>query len=125
MLSIEKEADETVNEIALKMKPEIEAKLDMKFTLYKVINYRTQTVRGKNFFIKLKLAGVSASSLDADAANASEADVQKELKKMNNQPIKFVHVRIWRDLPVNDFKLTLYPLIQTDKCESDPIDYFE
>lgn len=113
-LKDEKEADETVHEIALKMKSEIEAHLKMKFTFFKAISYRTQTVRGTNFFIKIKLAGVDAATV-----------VDSNLPPANNQPIKFVHVRIWRDLPVNNHKLTLYPKIDIDKTESDPISYFE
>ena len=113
----EKEADETVHDITSKMKSDIESHLKQKFTFYKAISYRTQTVRGTNFFVKLKVAGV-------DAATAETMDAS-QLAAANNQPIKFIHVRIWRDLPVNNFKLTLYPKIETENLESDPIHYFE
>lgn len=113
----EKEADDTVHEIAGKVKEEIESFLKVKFTFYKAISYRAQTVRGTNFYIKLKVAGV-----DADKAATMDAS---QLAAANNQPIKFIHVRVWRDLPVNGFKLTLYPKIEQGKLESDPILYFE
>jgi hypothetical protein len=114
-LSDEKEADETVTEIVDNLKSEIEAQMKMRFTLFRPIAYRTQTVRGTNFYVKLKIAGVDASS---------QADAQ-QLAASNNQPIKFIHVRIWRDLPVHNFKLTLYDKVEINKLESDPIDYFE
>lgn len=113
----EKEADETVHEIAAQIKADVEAHLKMKFTFYKATRYRTQTVRGTNFFIKLKVAGV-------DAALAASMQ-PSELAAANNQPIKFLHVRVWRDLPHNGFKLTFYPKVEADKLESDPILYFE
>lgn len=113
----EKEADETVHEICGKVKEEIEEFLKVKFTFYKAISYRAQTVRGTNFYVKLKVAGV-----DADKAASMDAS---QLAAANNQPIKFIHVRVWRDLPVNGFKLTLYPKIEQGKLESDPILYFE
>lgn len=114
-LSVEKEADDVVLNVVNQLKQDIEAKLNMKLNIFKPVRYRTQTVRGTNFYVKLKIAGVSADS--ADAASS--------LPPSNNQPIKFIHVRIWRDLPVHDFKLTLYDRIEFDKLESDPIDYFE
>lgn len=115
----EKEADDVVHEISANVKAEIEDFLKVKFTFYKAISYRAQTVRGTNFYIKLKVAGV-----DADTAASMEAS-QQPLGAANNQPIKFIHVRVWRDLPVNGFKLTLYPKIEQGKLESDPILYFE
>lgn len=115
-LSDEKEADTVITEILDKLKPEIESKLSMKFTVFRPISYKTQTVRGTNFFIKIKISGI---------ASDKSTTVNKPPAASNNQPIKFVHVRVWRDLPVNSFKLTLYPFIQLNKLESDPIDYFE
>ena len=114
-LSDEKEADDIVKDVVDKVKSEIEEKLGKKFTFYKPIRYRTQTVRGTNFYVKLTVAGVDATTGDSSASAAAS----------NNQPLKFIHVRIWRDLPVHNFKLTLYGKIEENKLESDPIDYFE
>lgn len=108
----ENEADDVVQGIVDELKPQIEEILNMNFSVYRPISYRTQTVRGTNFFIKIKISG---SSKDLNDPNQLAS---------NNQPIKFIHVRVWRDLPVNNFKLTLHTDIQQNKLASDPIDYF-
>ena len=121
-LSIEKESDDSLVNLLGQLKSDIEFRLNMKFTLFKPIRYRTQTVRGTNFYVKIKIAGHQLNQLQ----NENENDHQDMLaNNSNNQPIKFIHVRFWRDLPVNNFKLTLYDQILVDKLESDPIDYFE
>jgi len=119
-LSGENEANELVTDLTNQLKEEVEKMLGMRFLLYKAIKYRTQTVRGKNFYVKMKVAGVPNP---ADSPLTEQQLI--DLAASNNQPIKFIHVRFWRDLPVNNFKLTLYNKIETDKLETDPIDYFE
>ena len=119
-LSGENEANELVTDLSNQLKEEVEQMLGMKFLLYKAIKYRTQTVRGKNFYVKMKVAGVPNP-----ADNPLTEQQLIDLAASNNQPIKFIHIRFWRDLPVNNFKLTLYNKIETDKLETDPIDYFE
>ncbi|CAF0833072.1 unnamed protein product [Brachionus calyciflorus] len=109
----ELEANDLVQEIVDNLRAEIEHKLNMNFQIYRAISYKTQTVRGTNYFIKLKISGFSNNSNDSNQLAS------------NNQPVKFIHIRVWRDLPVNNFKLTLYPEIQLNKLASDPIDYFE
>ena len=56
-LKEEKEADDSLNDLLSQLKSDIETKLNTKFTLFKAIRYRTQTVRGTNFFVKIKVAG--------------------------------------------------------------------
>ncbi len=119
-LSVEKESDDSLVNLLAQLKSDIESRLNMKFTLFKPIRYRTQTVRGTNFYVKIKIAGQQQHQLEQN-----ENDHHQDVLANNNQPIKFIHVRFWRDLPVNNFKLTLYDQILVDKLESDPIDYFE
>ncbi len=112
-LGIEQDADESIADLINQLRSEIEAKLNMKCTLFEAVKYRKQTVRGTNFYVKIKVAGSSEGDVDVSQANN------------NNQPTRFIHVRFWRDLPVNNFKLTLYDKLELDKLELDPIDYFE
>ena len=107
-LGNEQDADESIADLINQLRAEIEAKLNMKCTLFEAIKYRKQTVRGTNFYVKIKVAGSSEGDVDVSQANN-----------------KFVHVRFWRDLPVNNFKLTLYDKLELNKSELDPIDYFE
>ncbi|XP_032744837.1 cystatin-B [Rattus rattus] len=81
-------------EIADKVKSQLEEKANQKFDVFKAISFRRQVVAGTNFFIKV--------------------DVGEE---------KCVHLRVFEPLPHENKPLTLSSY-QTDKEKHDELTYF-
>nr|XP_060616888.1 stefin-C-like [Anolis sagrei ordinatus] len=83
-----------VQELADQTKGEIEQKENKKYPIFKATEYRTQVVKGTNYFIKV--------------------DGGQE---------KYLHLRIYEPLPQSGEKISLTSY-QTGKTADDPLIYF-
>ncbi|GAB1295288.1 Cystatin-B [Apodemus speciosus] len=81
-------------EIANKVKSQLEEKENQKFDVFKAVSFRRQLVAGTNFFIKV--------------------DVGED---------KYVHLRVFEPLPHENKPLTLHSY-QTNKEKHDELAYF-
>ncbi|KAJ3583268.1 hypothetical protein NHX12_029535 [Muraenolepis orangiensis] len=52
-LSVAKEADKYVQELCLEVKASVEGKTNQTYDLFVAMTYRSQTVSGKKYFIKV------------------------------------------------------------------------
>lgn len=57
-----REKNDEVSEIVERIRPTLEEKSGLKFEAIEVLNFRTQTVAGTNFFIKVGCTGQSLAS---------------------------------------------------------------
>ncbi|MCJ8748356.1 hypothetical protein PDJAM_G00163880 [Pangasius djambal] len=87
-------ANAEVQKICDEIKPQVEEKAGKKFDVFKATAFSTQTVAGKNYFIKVQVG--------------------------ENE---YMHLRVFRSLPSDGYKLSLHS-IQTSKTSQDPIEYF-
>lgn len=90
----ESDANDEVQAVLEGVKDDLKQKLGHDLPELKAVKYSTQLVRGTNYFIK------------AHVGNG-----------------KYAHVRVHKDLPVHESKLTLHS-VQADKSHTDPIEFF-
>lgn len=95
-LSEVKKATEEVQNICDQVKSQAEAKARTTFDQFKAICYRTQVVKGMNYFIKIDVG---------------------------DTPYNYVHLRVYQSLPQDGSTLTVNA-IKTGMKESDPLEYF-
>ncbi|XP_060769076.1 cystatin-B-like [Neoarius graeffei] len=87
-------ANREVEKICDEVKPQVEEKAGKNFDVFKAISFSTQTVSGMNYFIKVHVG-----------------------------EDEYVHLRVFRSLPCEGYKLSLAE-IQTSKAREDPVEYF-
>nr|XP_045006991.1 cystatin-B-like [Jaculus jaculus] len=92
--SATKPATADTQEIADKVKSQLEEKENRKFSVFKAVSYRSQVVAGTNYFIKV--------------------DVGDD---------EFMHLRVFQSLPHENKPPTLHAY-QTKKAEHDELGYF-
>ncbi|XP_028623791.1 cystatin-B [Grammomys surdaster] len=92
--SATKPATAETQEIADKVKSQLEEKENQKFNVFKAVSFKSQVVAGTNFFIKV--------------------DVGED---------KYVHLRVFQPLPHENKPLTLTSY-QTNKEKHEEISYF-
>ncbi|XP_020645212.2 cystatin-B [Pogona vitticeps] len=83
-----------IQQLADKMKSEIEAKENKTYSMFKALEYRTQVVAGTNMFIKVQ----------------GDQD-------------EFLHLRVFVPLPQENRRPSLISY-QTGKTANDPLNYF-
>ncbi|XP_015282882.1 PREDICTED: cystatin-A-like [Gekko japonicus] len=93
-LTAAKPATPEIQQLAEKVKPQLEARENKSYPVFTATEYRSQVVAGTNYFIKM------------DVGHG-----------------EYVHIRVFQALPCNngDISLTGY---QTGKTASDPLSYF-
>ncbi|XP_003795127.1 cystatin-A [Otolemur garnettii] len=89
-----KPATAEIQEIANKIKPQLEKRTNETYAEFEAVLYRTQVVAGINYFIKIRV--------DDDC---------------------YVHVKVFRSLPYQNQELTLTDF-QTDKSKDDELTGF-
>ncbi|XP_059178991.1 cystatin-B-like [Physella acuta] len=93
-LTDEQAANEEIQTIVDKIRPQLEEKMNRTFKVFEAIRYRSQVVAGTNFFVKVKV--------DVDC---------------------YIHVRIYRHLPPNGERLEVSDY-QVNKSLEEKIEYF-
>ncbi|XP_066091441.1 cystatin-B [Saccopteryx bilineata] len=83
-----------VQAIADQVKPQLEAKENKNYTMFKAVEFKSQIVAGTNYFIKVQVA-------DDD----------------------FIHIRVYKSLPHENKPLALHDY-QTNKAKHDELSYF-
>ncbi|XP_054858747.1 cystatin-A [Eublepharis macularius] len=94
-LTAVKPATPEIQQLADKVKPQLEAKENKKYPAYRAVEYRTQVVAGVNYFIKTEVGHG-----------------------------EYIHLRIYQQLPCNNGEISLTSY-QTGKTASDPLNYFD
>ncbi|XP_060092828.1 cystatin-A-like [Heteronotia binoei] len=89
-----KPATPEIQQLADKVKPQLEARENQRYPVFNAVEYRSQVVAGMNYFIKI--------------------DVGQG---------KYVHLRVFEALPCNNGDISLAGY-QTGKTASDPLNYF-
>ncbi|XP_075053543.1 cystatin-A-like [Mixophyes fleayi] len=87
-------ADSEVQSICDQMKKQVEEKTGRSFSKFEAVEYKTQTVAGTNYFIKVCVG--------------SE---------------QYIHLRVYQPLPSADQEMSLTD-VQLDKTKEDEIKYF-
>ncbi|XP_006870873.1 PREDICTED: cystatin-B [Chrysochloris asiatica] len=93
-LSTSQPATPEIQEIADKVKAQLEEKENKKFDVFKAVSFKKQVVAGLNYFIKVHVGDE-----------------------------KFTHLRVYESLPHENKPLTLSNY-ETDKTKHDEISYF-
>ncbi|XP_077202441.1 cystatin-A [Paroedura picta] len=93
-LTAAKPATPEIQQIADKVKPQLEARENKSYPVFTAVEYRTQVVAGVNYFIKI---GVGHG--------------------------EYVHMRVFESLPCNNGTISLTGY-QTGKTANDPLNYF-
>ncbi len=112
-------ADSTINDLVNKVKSQVLGNLTENANTLTPISYKTQTVAGKNYFIKVYIdveiefsKNLNTSLKCAHSAYEKQVDIGSG---------KYVHLRVYLDLSDN----VSLAGISEGKTKDDPIDYFE